>query len=47
VAAKTSTYLSMSTKAMSKRYVRGLEALRRVGIAERIHADHWHVPKDF
>ncbi len=28
-------------------HVRRLEALRRVGIVERIDADHWRVPEDF
>jgi type IV secretory pathway VirD2 relaxase len=28
-------------------YVRRLEALRRVGIVERLDADHWEIPKDF
>ena len=27
--------------------VRRLEALRRAGIAERLDADHWEIPKDF
>jgi type IV secretory pathway VirD2 relaxase len=28
-------------------HVRRLEALRRAGIAERLDADHWEIPKDF
>jgi hypothetical protein len=28
-------------------HVRRLEALRRAGIAERLDADHWAIPKDF
>ena len=28
-------------------HVRRLEALRRAGIAQRLDADHWHIPPDF
>jgi Protein of unknown function (DUF3363) len=33
-------------EAFVRSHVRRLEALRRAGHAERIDADHWHVPAD-
>ena len=34
-------------KSYVQSHVRRLEALRRVGIVERIDADHWRIPDDF